>query len=156
MAERIQVIGPSVHQVVVARLNSSCDLFRDELGAQLNRLRGIQGQLVEGFDHLANDVDSILVKSPERCDRRENVISELYAEMGKLMAELGYNSETNIQTNEQCASIHQKLEGANNKIEGEVHRSIGSVLQRYNESPKKEETKVEARILNKPFVGVLG
>ena len=48
MAEQIQVPGPSVHQDVVSRLNASCELCRDELGAHLNWLRGIQGQLDEG------------------------------------------------------------------------------------------------------------
>ena len=87
-------------------------------------------------------------KSSEKSDRREKVISGLYTATQKSMAELESNSERNIQTQEQFAPVHQKLEGANNKVEG-VRRSIGSVLQRY-ESMNHEETKVGAKLLNKP------
>ena len=94
MGGEIQVMGPSVHQDVVARLNSSCELVRDELGKQLNWLRGIQGKLDEEVHHLANDVDSKLVKSSARSDRQEKVIIELHAEMGKSTEEIESNRNT--------------------------------------------------------------
>ena len=91
-------------------------------------------------------------KSSEKSDRREKVISGLYTATQKSMAELESNSERNIQTQEQFAPVHQKLEGANNKIEGEVRRSIGSVLQRC-EAMVREDTNVVAKLLNKTCVG---
>ena len=48
MAEQIQFIGPSVHQDVVARLNSGCELFRVEFGTQLSRLKDVPGKLADG------------------------------------------------------------------------------------------------------------
>ena len=72
---------------------------------------GIQGQLAEGVHHLANDVDRKIVKSAERSDRQERVIDELYEAMQILMVELESNREHNIQTQEQFAPAHRKLEG---------------------------------------------
>ena len=74
-------------------------------------------------------MDSKLVQRSERSDREAKVIGELYTAIRKWMVELESNRGRNIQTQEQFGSAHQKLEGANNKIEGEVRRPIGSVLQ---------------------------
>ena len=155
MAEHIQVLGSNVHQDVLAKLNLGFELFRNELGAQLNWLAGIHGQLAYGVNHLANAVDSKLLESSERSDREERVISELYTAMRKVMVELENNKVYNIQTKGHFASVSQKLEGAHQKIEGEVQRSIGSVLHRYNESMKKEETKGDAKLLSKPCLVIL-
>ena len=83
------------------------------------------------------------------------MISELYTAMRKVMVELENNKVYNIQTKGHFASVSQKLEGAHQKIEGEVQRSIGSVLHRYNESMKKEETKGDAKLLSKPCLVIL-
>ena len=149
MAEQIQVPWPNVHQEVLAKLNMGCELFRNELGSQLNWLRDMQGQLADGVNHLANALGSKLVESSERRDRKEHVISVLYTSMRKGMVELEINKVYNIQTKGQFASAKQKLEGVNRKIEG-VRRSTGSFLHRYNESMKKEATNVEAKLLSKP------
>ena len=83
MAEQIQVIWPNVHHDVLAKLNFSCELVRSELGTQLNWLRGVQVQIDGGVNHWGNAVDTKLVESSERCDREENVVSELYTAMQK-------------------------------------------------------------------------
>ena len=43
MAEKIQYMAKSTSGR--SRLNLGCGLFRDEVGTQLNSLRGVQGQL---------------------------------------------------------------------------------------------------------------
>ena len=41
MADPIQFIGPRVHRDVLDKLNLSCELCRDEVGTQLNRVRDV-------------------------------------------------------------------------------------------------------------------
>ena len=48
MGEQIQFEGSGVRQDVLDKLNLSCELFRDEVGTQLNSLRAVQGQLSGG------------------------------------------------------------------------------------------------------------
>ena len=152
MAEQIQDIGQNVHLDVLAKLNLSCELFRNELGAQLNWLRDIHWQLADGVNRLENAVGSEIVESSERSDRRERVISELYAAMQKVMVELENRKVYIAQTKEQFASFGQKLEGGSKDRRG-VWRIIGSVFHMYNESMKQGEIKGDAKLLSKPCLG---
>ena len=56
MVGEIQFLGPIVHQDVLVMLNSGCELFRGGLGAQLSRLKDVQGQLADGVHLLGNAV----------------------------------------------------------------------------------------------------
>ena len=47
-AGKIQNLGPYVRQDVLARLNSSCGIFREELGCRLNWIKGVQGNMLQG------------------------------------------------------------------------------------------------------------
>ena len=53
MADQIQVLWSRAHRDVLAKLNLSCELSRDAAGTQLNRLRGVQGQLDGVVEYLA-------------------------------------------------------------------------------------------------------
>ena len=46
MDGEIQFLWSRVHRDVLAKLNWSCELFRDEVGTQLSSLREVQWQLV--------------------------------------------------------------------------------------------------------------
>ena len=58
-----------MHQDVLAKLNLSGELCRDEVGAQLNCLRDVQWEIDGGVDYLAKAVDIRLTESSERSDR---------------------------------------------------------------------------------------
>ena len=90
----------------------------------------------------ADAVDSKLVKSSGRSDRKVKVRDDLGEVMQKVIAELENKEECKIQTKGQFASANQKLEGANQKIGEGARRSIGSVLHRYNASMKKGELRL--------------
>ena len=80
------------------------------------------------------------------------MLGELFTSMQQLTSELGNTGENNIQIQEQIESVHQKLEGANGKIEGEVHSGNDSFAKKFD-AMKHEEPMVEAKSLKKPYVG---
>ena len=48
MAEKMQCLWSRARHAVLAKLNLRCELFRDEVGTQLNCLKDVQGQLDGG------------------------------------------------------------------------------------------------------------
>ena len=65
------------------------------------------------------------------------------------MAVLENNKVRNARSKEKVAPTDQKLAGQNRKIEWGIQRSIGSVLRRYADAIKQEETKGDAKLLSK-------
>ena len=54
--EQIQNLGARVFLEVLARIGSRCEHFRNELGAQLDHLKDVQGMIVGGVGNLAQAV----------------------------------------------------------------------------------------------------
>ena len=63
-------------------------------------------------------MDSELIRSSERRDKKDKIIGELYAAIQKLTSELGSTRERNMQIPGKFASVHQKLEGTKDRIGG--------------------------------------
>ena len=72
---------------------------------------GCSRETSRGGDYLAKTVASQLAESSERGDREENAISELYAVMQKVMAELEQNEDTDIQPRNEIAPTNGKTSG---------------------------------------------
>ena len=74
IADQVQSLGPDVHQDVVARLNSSCGIFREELGSQLNWIKDVQENMLHGMENLANAVDTRLIQNDQRSRAKEGIM----------------------------------------------------------------------------------
>ena len=68
ITEQIQSLGPYVHQDVSARLNRSFEIFREELGTQLDWLKDVHGNIVQRMKNFANAVDAQLIQNDQRND----------------------------------------------------------------------------------------
>ena len=116
MDVQIQVLWSYVHQHVLTRLNISGESSRGELGAQLNWVSNIQGELVQGVHQLANAVDRKLIQNDQRSATQEGMIKELYTAMQELMGPIGKNRKENIQIHQKSTSVEQKPEGIDKVI----------------------------------------
>ena len=106
MAGQIQVLGLYVHQDVLTRMNTGCESFRGELERLLNWVSNIQGQIVQGAQQFAHDVDNKLIQNDQSNETQEGMIKELYngAKFG------GENRKDNILMYQKSATVEQKME----------------------------------------------
>ena len=63
--EQIQHIGPNARRGILAKLRSSCEKFNNEVGAQLDSLRDVQGGIDGGVGNLAQTVANELTENGE-------------------------------------------------------------------------------------------
>ena len=63
--EQIQHIDSNVSQEILAKLRSSCEQFRNEVGAQLDSLRDVQGVNIGGVENMTREVGAKLTENEE-------------------------------------------------------------------------------------------
>ena len=63
-------------------------MFREELGAQLDWIKGVQGNALQRMRNLANAVDTRLIQNDQRNDTQEGVTDGLYASLRNLTVEM--------------------------------------------------------------------
>ena len=73
ITEKIQSPGSYLHHDFVARLNSSCENFRGELGFQLNWIKDVQGNMIQGVQNLAHAVGIRLIQNGQRNQTQEGI-----------------------------------------------------------------------------------
>ena len=86
---KIQVLGPHVHQDVLAILDTGCERFLVELETQLGGARDVQGQLAQGTQQLPNAVDTKLVQNDQRNNAQEGTIRDICTEFQNLGVQIG-------------------------------------------------------------------
>ena len=91
--EQIQVLGPHVHQDILAKLNIGCELFGEELGAQVNWIKDAQCEILQGAHQLANDVDTRLIRNDQRNAAKEGATYGLFTTMRNLAEEMEKNCQ---------------------------------------------------------------
>ena len=50
----------------MGKLNSSCEISRVELGFQLDRIKDVHGNMLQGMQNLAKAVDARLIQNDQR------------------------------------------------------------------------------------------
>ena len=80
--EEIQSLGPYVRQDVVDRLNSSCEISREELGCQLNWIKDVRGNMIQGVQNLAHAVDTRLIQNDQRGQKQVGITGDFFVALG--------------------------------------------------------------------------
>ena len=100
----------------------------------------------------AQAVGSKLTENAERSEKHEQVLVDIDQAMRKVTTELGESREAALQTQQEIVLFNQKLQGVNENMKWQVQRSVGSVVQKYTESAKQEDTRGEAELPSKPYL----
>ena len=91
IAEQIQSLWPYVRQDVAAKLNSSCEISREELGFQLDWIKAVRGNMLQGMQNLENAVATRLIQNNQRNETQERIMEGLYAEFQNLTVKIEKN-----------------------------------------------------------------
>ena len=102
---------------------------------------------------MARTVGIKLTENEERNERYEQVLGGLYKTIRQVATELGRNREETPHAQKEIVLPNQKLQGANGNAKGEVQKNIDTLIQKYTESAKKHDTKVEENLTTKPYLG---
>ena len=131
-AGKIQNLGPYVRQDVLARLNSSCGIFREELGCRLNWIKGVQGNMLQGgaksckFGRYPGNPE----RPEESNARRSN--GGFFTALRNFTVEIEKNTHDNQQMNRKFVAIQQQMEGMGKEAQVEFGKSINSVALRFD------------------------
>ena len=93
IVEQIQSLWSYAHQDVAARLNSSCEISREELGRQLNWIKDFQGNMIQRMQNLANAVATRLIQNEQRNQTQEGIMDGLYIELQNSTVTIDKNSQ---------------------------------------------------------------
>ena len=94
-------------------------MFPGELETQLGGMRDVQGQLAQGMQQLASDVDTKLVQNDRRDNSQEGRNDQGYMYIiAKFRGEIGQNHHENMAMYQKVTKVEQQMEGIGNVIEG--------------------------------------
>ena len=149
MAEKIQVLGPNVHQDVLIRLNGGCESSRCELETQLCGMGDLHGQLARCMQQFTLSVDTKLAQNDPRNDTQDGTIKGLCAEMQNLGVPIGKNHRENALMYQKVTKVERQMECIGYVIEGEVSQSFGADVQ-IVDVKMREGTKADATLSREP------
>ena len=72
----------------MGKLNRSCEVFREELGVQIDWIKGVRGNMSQGLRNLANTVDTRLIQNDQRNETQEGATEGLFAALRNLTVKI--------------------------------------------------------------------